>query len=347
MNRSKYIILFTLFFSSLLGQVKDQDYYLDISKALGYSYGIELTNNLIQEKFTDLSKKAMMSQMEFEFAHKAAVIAMEEEISDKMGVDKSAFKEEILDQIWQQYDINSITYEEAANYLDNFKEERIFGKDDLFNNFVQILLRHNPRYKQNPSIEFSKNYREIFTSNHHQKSKGLNLSIEYPKSWISQEGKRPNIIQLIKSYDESCNFTILVKDVLAEMDIDKSTLSKGERDYIYSDEFSNDMFKEVCTYDYGKEYIDGIGLEKISDFSFDKTKIDGQPTMLVQAAGNLKRGTFDIRVFTMHYLIFYENYMINVGFMISSNEGNLSKEKDKYEILCGLIASSIIITDKW
>lgn len=81
MNRVKWIIIFIGLWSSINAQTKDREYYLDISKALGYSYGIELTNNLIQEKFTDLSKKAMMAQLEFKLAHEKAIIAMEEEIS--------------------------------------------------------------------------------------------------------------------------------------------------------------------------------------------------------------------------------------------------------------------------
>jgi hypothetical protein len=107
------------------------------------------------------------------------------------------------------------------------------------------------------------------------------------------------------------------------------------------------MINDVFTYDYGREYVDGMGLEAVSEYSYDKTKIDGQPAMLVKASGNLKRGIVDMRVFTINYLIIYENYMINVGFMINSYDENLPKEKKKYEMLCELIASSLVITDKW
>lgn len=347
MDRIKWIVIFIVLWSSVNAQTKDREYYLDISKALGYSYGVELTNNLIQKKFTDLSKKAMMAQLEFKLAHEKAIIAMEEEISLKMQIDKTEFKEQLLDQLSNQYDLSAFTHYEAAEYLNNFKEERIFGKHDLYNNFVQILLRHNPIYIKIPAKEFLNNYREKFTSNNHVKSKGLNLSIEYPTSWIKQEGKRPNILQLIKSYDASCNLTILIKDILTEMGMDKSTLSKEDRDYIYSDAFADEMITDVFTYDYGREYVDGMGLEAVSEYSYDKTKIDGQPAMLVKASGNLKRGIVDMRVFTINYLIIYENYMINVGFMINSYNENLAEEKKKYEVLCELIASSLIITDKW
>jgi len=347
MDRIKWIIIFIVFWSSVNAQTKDREYYLDISKALGYSYGIELTNNLIQEKFTDLSKKAMMAQIEFQLAHEKAIIAMEEEISLKTQIDKTEFKEQLLYQFSNQYDLSAFTHYEAEQYLNNFKEERIFGKHDLYNNFVQILLRHNPIYNKIPAKEFLNNYREKFTSNNHPKSKGLNLSIEYPTSWIKQEGKRPNVLQLIKSYDASCILTILIKDILTEMGMDKSTLSKEDREYIFSDAFANEMFNDVFTYDYGREYVDGMGLEAVSEYSYDKTKIDGQPAMLVKASGNLKRGIVDMRVFTINYLVVYENYLINLGFMINSYDENLPEEKKKYEMLCELIASSLVITDKW
>tara|TARA_B110000238_G_scaffold77536_1_gene85438 strand:+ start:242 stop:1258 length:1017 start_codon:yes stop_codon:yes gene_type:complete len=333
--------------STANAQTKDREYYLDISKAIGYSYGIEITNNLIQEKFSDLSKNALMAQLEFNLAHGKAVVAMENEIATKMDMGKTEFKTQMLNQISTQFNLDNFSYSQANEYLKKFKPERIFGEDELYNNFVQILLRHNPRYNKIPAKEYLNNYRNKFTSNNHKKSKGLNLSIEYPTSWINQEGKRPNILQLIKSYDASCNMTILIKDIIVGMGVDKSTLSKEERDYIYSDAFADEMINDVFTYDYGREYVDGMGLEAVADFSYEKTKIDGQSAMLVKASGRLKRGILDMRVFAINYLIIYENYMINVGFMINSYDENLPEEKKKYELLCELISSSLIFTDKW
>ena len=333
--------------STANAQTKDREYYLDISKAIGYSYGIEITNNLIQEKFSDLSKNALMAQLEFNLAHGKAVVEMENEIATKMDMGKTEFKTQMLNQISTQFNLDNFSYSQANEYLKKFKPERIFGEDELYNNFVQILLRHNPRYNKIPAKEYLNNYRNKFTSNNHKKSKGLNLSIEYPTSWINQEGKRPNILQLIKSYDASCNMTILIKDIIVGMGVDKSTLSKEERDYIYSDAFADEMINDVFTYDYGREYVDGMGLEAVADFSYEKTKIDGQSAMLVKASGRLKRGILDMRVFAINYLIIYENYMINVGFMINSYDENLPEEKKKYELLCELISSSLIFTDKW
>ena len=333
--------------STANAQTKDREYYLDISKAIGYSYGIEITNNLIQEKFSDLSKNALMAQLEFNLAHGKAVVEMENEIATKMDMGKTEFKTQMLNQISTQFNLDNFSYSQANEYLKKFKPERIFGEDELYNNFVQILLRHNPRYKKIPAKEYLNNYRNKFTSNNHKKSKGLNLSIEYPTSWINQEGKRPNILQLIKSYDASCNMTILIKDIIVGMGVDKSTLSKEERDYIYSDAFADEMINDVFTYDYGREYVDGMGLEAVADYSYEKTKIDGQSAMLVKASGRLKRGILDMRVFAINYLIIYENYMINVGFMINSYDENLPEEKKKYELLCELISSSLIFTDKW
>ena len=347
MNRINWIIIFMTLLSTANAQTKDREYYLDISKAIGYSYGIEITNNLIQEKFSDLSKNALMAQLEFNLAHGKAVVEMENEIATKMDMGKTEFKTQMLNQISTQFNLDNFSYSQANEYLKKFKPERIFGEDELYNNFVQILLRHNPRYNKIPAKEYLNNYRNKFTSNNHKKSKGLNLSIEYPTSWINQEGKRPNILQLIKSYDASCNMTILIKDIIVGMGVDKSTLSKEERDYIYSDAFADEMINDVFTYDYGREYVDGMGLEAVADFSYEKTKIDGQSAMLVKASGKLKRGILDMRVFAINYLIIYENYMINVGFMINSYDENLPEEKKKYELLCELISSSLIFTDKW
>ena len=347
MNRVKWIIIFIGLWSSAKAQIKDREYYLDISKALGYSYGIELQNNLIQKKFTDLSKKAMMVQLEFNLANEKAIIAMEEEISLKMQIDKTELKKLFLDTLSNKFDLSAFTYDEAEEYLNNFKEERIFGKHDLYNNFVQILLRNNPMYENIPAKEFLDNYREKFTSNNHLKSKGLNFSIDYPTSWIKQEGKRPNILQLIKSFDASCHMTIIIEDILTKMGMDKSTLSNEYREYIHSDTFAIEMINNVYTYENGRKFVDGMGLEAVSEYTYDKAKIDGQPAILVKASGNTKSGIVDMRVFTINYIIIFENYLIKLGFVINSYDENLPEQKKKYEMLCELIASSLVITDKW
>jgi hypothetical protein len=343
-----FFIVILLSLSHLgVSQTKDRDYYLDLSKALGYSYGIELTNDIIKVKFPDLAKKALMAQLDFNLAHGKSVEWIVDEISQVMNLSENEFKKQLISKIGGQFDLENFSHSEADGHLRNFKEERIKGNHELYQEFVQILLRHNPIYKSNPAKEYLNGYRTVLNTDNHPKSKGLNVSIEYPKSWLEQEGKRPNIVKLIKSYDGSCNITILIKDLISEMGAETANLSKEDLKYFKSHEFAMEMYNDVFTHSYGKEIITAMGLEEVADYSFNKTKVDGQPAMSAKASGKIKRGIVDMRVYTINYMIIYKNYAVNIGSMISGLDGNLDDQKNKYEMLSDLIVSSLIFKDKW
>jgi len=341
------VMFIILTVSQLFSQTKDREYFLDMSKALGYAYGIELTNIKIQNKFPELSKKAMLFQLDFNLAHGKAIESIENEIESKYEMNKEQLKVQLLNGVQKQLDFDHFSYEEASNYLNQFSEFRIYGNDELYKDFVSILLRHNPRYKLFPAKEFLNNFIELLVSDNHPKSKGLNLSIEYPKSWIANEGNRPNILKLLKSYDTSCIATLLIKDLFVEMGTDESSLTEEDAKYVNSGAFADEMVNDVFTHAYGKEYIEGFGLENVADFTYSKTKMDGQPTMVVKASGDLKRGILNQRVYTINYLTIYDHYLVNLGFMINGSNDTLANEIMKYELLCELISSSLIFIDKW
>jgi len=329
-------------------QVKDGEYYTNIGKGLGYYYGIELTTNLIIEKYPSLSRKALLSKLNFDISHKKAIENMENIFVNASGNNISEFKEKIIGQAFSQYDFGNFSYSEATLYLEDFENTRIKGNNELYSEFVQIILAHNPNYQIVPAKEFLDDFKSIFHSDNHPKSKGLNLSIEYPKSWTGREGKRPNILTLIQNSDKNCIITLLIKDVLAEMGENINTLSHEDVEYFKSGEFANEMFEETFTYDYAKEFVDAMGLENIKDFEFKKTRIDAQPTMIAKARGIKSTILAEIEVYTINYLILYNHYMISVGVMILLNEQDKPKAHiEKYELLSALIANSLIIKDQW
>ena len=347
MKQLKWIVVFLVFYSNLNAQIKDEDYYFDLSKALGYCYGIELSNDLIQEKFSDLAPKAMMAQLEFNLAHKRSVDVMESEIASYLEVTRSEFRDHVKSNAFSKLDIESFSYSEAKAFLKNFEDERIFGRHELYKEFVQTLLIHNPGYKNYPLNEFIDEYRDKLSSSNHPKSKGLDLSLEYPLSWSLQEGKRPNVLSLVRSNDKSCSFSIIIKDIFTMVGVEKSSLNREDQEYFLSGQFGKEFFDEEINYSYGKKMMAGMGFEDYSSFSFDKTKIDGQKAAVIKATGVLNRGGEDLRLHSINYIILYKNYMINLGFMINSFENNLYKEQKKYEVLCELIATSMIFVDKW
>jgi len=344
--KKQILIIFLLILNlTLFSQTKDKEYYTDIAKAMGYYLGMELTLDLIVEKYPELSREAMIAKMNLKIAHEKSLENMESIYEQASGENVDAFKNEIINKILTEYDYANFSSYEATAYLHNFEEERIKGNHELYGGFVGILLSHNSYYQSNPAKEFLDDYKNIFHTDNHSKSKGLNISISYPKSWSSQEGKRPNIITLIQNSNKDCLATLVVGDLLSEMGVTYSSLSNEDIEYLKSAEFANEMINE---FEDPKEYLLSAGLENITDTDSKRITIDSQPAIIIKGRGNKSIVSADLDVYMINYIIIYEYYMINIGVMISLNEQVDPQEHiNKYDLLSKLIASSLIIKDQW
>ena len=328
----------------LFSQAKDKGYYTDIAKGLGYYYGIELSLDMIIEKYPTLSSEAMNAKMNFKIAHEKSTENMESIYGQASGENMGVFKKEIINRILTEYDYSNFSSYEATAYLHNFEEERIKGNHELYGEFVGILLSHNSYYQSNPAKEFLDDYKNIFHTDNHSKSKGLNVSISYPKSWSSQEGKRPNIITLIQNSNGDCVATLVIANLLSEMGETYSSLSDEDIEYFKSGKFANEMIDELPD---AKEYMMSM-LENVTDIDSKKTIIDGQPAMIIKGRGNKSTVLVDVEAYAINYIILYDYYMINIGVMISLNEQDDPQEHiNKYDLLSKLIASSLIIKSQW
>jgi hypothetical protein len=338
------IVILTLNLT-LFSQTKDKEYYTDIAKAMGYYLGMELTLDLIVEKYPPLSSEAMMAKMNLKIAHEKSMENMASIYEQASGENVDVFKNEIINKILTESDYANFSSYEATAYLHNFEEERIKGNHELYGDFVGIMLSHNSYYQSNPAKEFLDDYKNIFHTDNHSKSKGLNISISYPKSWSSQEGKRPNIITLIQNSNKDCLASLVVGDLLSGMGVTYSSLSNEDIEYLKSAEFANDAINE---FEDPKEYLLSAGLKNVTDTDSKRTTIDSQPAIIIKGRGNKSTVLADLDVYMINYIIIYEYYMINIGIMISLNEQDDTQEHiNKYDLLTKLIAGSLIIKDQW
>lgn len=96
----KKTLLFTLLISiQSFGQIKDRDYYIKMTKALGYVYGVENLNNEIIQKYPSLKIRTMQSNNDFILAHGKAISLLENELLDELKLDKRDFKTKIQDEV--------------------------------------------------------------------------------------------------------------------------------------------------------------------------------------------------------------------------------------------------------
>ncbi|MBK7808494.1 MAG: hypothetical protein IPJ51_19720 [Saprospiraceae bacterium] len=138
----------------------------------------------------------MINKMNLTIAHKSSVDSMK-----KVLYTLSKEKYQVLESLTKQIiNCDLISNELSKDYLKNFTNDKVKGNHDIYNEFVQILLKYNPKYLNNNTKEFMDDFRTKYSTKNHPKSKGLNYTISFPKSWIVKEGERPNII--INAHDQ-------------------------------------------------------------------------------------------------------------------------------------------------
>jgi hypothetical protein len=348
-SKVMYFLLVSLFSTiSITGQIKDDTYYSDMAKALGYYYSIKIGLEDIGVKFPVLKNKATLAKLEFDISHLKAVENIEIELSQYLNIDKNKFSNDLIDKGRMLYPTDNVNIIDAEKSLETFKEERIIAKNNDYSTYIQTLLRHNPKFKFLPSQEFLDNYRSLLDSNCSPKSKGLHFSIEYPKSWSSRDGKRPNIIQVLKSYDNRCILGLATYDLKELINVDSNTISSFEFDKKISNEMIEDSFYEFFDYEYGLLYFEEQRFQNISDYKHQKLFLDGQPTIMFSGIGTTNNGLLEQKAKTINYFVQYQKYIICLSFMIvNREEDDLNVWVQKYDILTQLVANSLIVVDKY
>jgi len=187
---------------------------------------------------------------------------------------------------------------------------------------------------QNSDFElFKKGERDKFYTKDHPKAKGINISIEYPKSWIASEGERPNVVQKF-SADASDGITrgcmILIKDMPKVL----SLMPDGD---IAKEVFAEQALPEIIPP--GGSFING-----------QSTKYDGQEGAWMIYSMEMDRAGIKMKMYTLQQMFIYSGKLINVQ---STVGGLVYTDNNLYAIFTGYlplfqqIGNSIVIHDKW
>ena len=220
------IILFINLHTLISAQHPNSDNFQEKIMGISFSYGVENTLNNIANSYPELASRCSLAKLNFDLLHKQSISKMEKEVFKITGIPSEEYKMRIISLATEQSRNLTISKFESVKYLLNFENEIIHGNNDVSSQFISILLKNNPKYINSPIQEYMDGFKEKFTSNDHPKSKGLNFSIDYPKSWNKSEGRRPNIIINLISPDKKCNITVLIKDIFQEMKIDPLKIDK-------------------------------------------------------------------------------------------------------------------------
>lgn len=184
----------------------------------------------------------------------------------------------------------------------------------------------------NPATEFTSGGKQKFSTKGNPKAKGVDLSLEYPKSWRAIDGDRPNIVQkFVSDSGRGLEFaTISVRALPAGV-----TPTKDDIDETFSPEGLKDMVPA------GARIVES-----------KRTKIDGQPAGYCAYLLADERATLKMLLRVQNSVVYYRGHVVFVAFTIGDSDAKGSVEKvearaRQFASLFQLMANSVIIHNQY
>lgn len=326
----KIKILFLLFSTAFsFGQSLRQDKSVRATMVYGYFTGIETSLENISELNTDLRTEVnqvnLLLNTNFGQSKNNATKYL-----DGLGNWKKIIEPK-MDSLKNIIQTNILFYtkEETFNYLKELQ-------NNLNGNIGSPMLENilSFQYENQPSKEFSNGYTYTFSSKGHKKSKNTELILTLPKTWYSQEGKQPNVIQLFTSDCGKGLNTISI--ITQEMPFSTEEIKKMSFDEI------DNVYKEIFTEEFAKNFIQGKFI------SFKPMNIASRSGFLViSEAVNEKMGMklkFRNNIYIFHDVTHL--HFINCSIGTDDIAENLDEKATKVNPLFFMIVNSAVVPKK-
>jgi hypothetical protein len=173
----------------------------------------------------------------------------------------------------------------------------------------------------------------VWDSTGHQKAKGIQMKISYPRTWKAAEGSRPNIVQKFTSDSGRGMEMVMVMTRALPKPYDRD-LTESEK-------------QEVVSRDVAKEFVpDGGRL-----VSHKVTKIDGEVCLMMESELVSERVGLKIGQKMLTFIIPLKGVLLVVqcstGGDASSGFEAINKHYEEVKLLFLLISSSCVLTEKW
>lgn len=299
----------------------------DIGKAYGFYMAQDHSLKEISKKYPSMSGLVLIADKEFLATFKSSVEGMDALMSEHGKREWEKIKNQLTVQIASSINIDQITESEARQFVDIVRQR---AKGSIESPIIETLLLFKSGYEENPEFEFHDDYRYKYTANGTGKAKGIAFSIEVPKTWAAEEGKRPNVVQKFTSANGRGTevLLVLVKDmplrageIITEKDV-AAMLSSSD---------INDLLVD------GSEYINS-----------GKLTLENLPGIWVQYSMNTLRLRTSIEMEVIMYAVFYKSKMIQIqGHVMTTVNGKQldSGGLKKFEKLFDLVANSLVLPD--
>ena len=301
----------------------------DLSQTYGYYSGQKLSIERIQSEFPTLAARALQAQMAFELVFKSSYENIEKELRKLLGQRWSTSKRQMLQGLTGNPGSVPISMTPADAFI---RTVLLRAKGQIETPILETLLTYNPQFQKIPAKEFLRGFKSTFRTKGHSKAKGVDFQIEYPRSWSSKEGKRPNVVKVFTSQNGRGLETILlmVKDIPLPSGY---KITEQELDSVFSTQGLKEMIPK------GASFI-----------SAQPIVLDGNKGGMMVFDQTLQRLDVALPLRGLFFITIYANKMIFIQCMVTSKTENRSDLKQQFrrlEPLFRLVANSFVIQSQY
>jgi hypothetical protein len=200
--------------------------------------------------------------------------------------------------------------------------------------FLLAVLPSNMALAVTPAVkEFTTGNRTKFSTDAHPKSKGINMVLSYPNSWLAMEGERPNIVQkVVSDGGKGLEMALIITKTIpfpAGTEISESELIE-----FFTPAEMKGMVPPGATFIHAKP-----------------TKIEGLPAGILEYSMRQERAGISIDAQIISYIFIYGTTMVQLQCIVSTGQlttpAVLARKMDDFKPLFSLIANSIVLRDRW
>ena len=326
-------------------QAPKEPLYVDLGKTSGFIIGQRLSLNHIANEYPALSPRAIKAEREFNLTFGVAEKNIEKSLRNILKDGYPEYIATIEEEIKSISKPQQINRDIAAQFLD---EVELRAKGKIPSPMLETLLHY--QFKARPAEELIRGFKTIYRTKGHPKTKGLDVQIEYAKSWSLREGKRPNIIQFFRSNNARgpAFASILIKDIVDEA---QGKLTRRDIQILNTLEGSRELASEMFSEKNLSEMAKDMGMLNVRNISTKRMVLDNWPGAMLEFTGDQRRLDITMTMYNRMYMVIYKNYTIFLQCQVlklpDETEKTLKTKTTRFMPLFDLMANSLVIQSQY
>lgn len=304
----------------------------DIGGTYGFFIGQSFSLDAIEQKFADLAPQARIARLQFDSSFASSITNMDT-VMAREGGEWAKIKTETRAKIAAALVSQALTPDSARSFVETVSKR---AKGEIPSPYIETLLTFHPSYIAKPGREFLDGFKARFTSDGSGKAKGVRFHLDYPKSWSSADGNRPNIVRKFVSQNGRGLEMIMVL-------VKSLPLSPGQK---LTDKDIEDMVAELAT---PKELEENLP-DGASFVSGGPLRLDARPGFYQKYSVKQQWLDFTISSLYVSYTVYYQTSVIQIQCSVSSEakeEQSLKQRFERFEPLFKLVINSFVIESQW